>query len=165
MSAGPEGTVPDAPPAAAVRRRVGAFDVALAAGGLLLMVLAGQNAGPAVAALRGEGVQGTFTAQRLDCLQHPGHEQCSWTGTFRSGDGTVTREGIAFYGSDRETFTPGATFPAFDTGRRGHVYGPGGSNEWAFVALLLVAGLALVARPVLRAARTPTAPRRGPSSL
>ncbi|MEV4251248.1 hypothetical protein AB0J63_48660, partial [Streptosporangium canum] len=44
----------------------------------------------------------------------------------------------------------GPTAPAFDTGRRGHVYGPGGSNEWIAVALLLLAGLCLATRPWLR---------------
>ncbi|MEU9890013.1 hypothetical protein [Sphaerisporangium sp. NPDC051011] len=134
-------------------RRIGAFDVALALGGLLLVVLALQNAGPALAALRGQGTQGTFTARRLECVEHPGHEQCSWLGTFRSADGRVVRDGIAFYGSERGTFTPGAASPAFDTGRPGHVYGPGGSNEWTVVAGLLLAGLALVLRPVARLVR------------
>lgn len=138
-------------PASPQARRVGAFDIALAFGGLLLIVLAVRNARPAVAALRGEGVHGTFTAQRLDCVQHPGHEQCSWLGTFRSGDGRVVRPGIAFSGSQRGTFAPGATSPAFDTGRPGHVYGPGGSNEWMVVAALLLAGLGLAGRPLLRA--------------
>lgn len=137
-------------------RRVGAFDVALALGGLLFVLLAVQNAGPAVAALRGDGVQGTFTARRLECVEHPGHEQCSWLGSFRSGDGgRVVREDIAFYGSERATFTPGAVSPAFDTGRLGHVYGPGGSNEWVVIAVLLLAGAVLVARPLLRLCRRP----------
>ncbi len=132
-------------------RRVGMFDIALAVGGLLLILLAAPNTGPALAALRGDGVQGTFTAERLECVQHPGHEQCSWLGTFRSGDSRLVRRGIAFYGSERDTFTAGATSPAFDTGRRGHVYGPGGSNEWVFVALMLLVGLALAVRPLVKA--------------
>ncbi|MEV7969057.1 hypothetical protein AB0O34_24155 [Sphaerisporangium sp. NPDC088356] len=144
-------------PSGTPARRVSAFDIALALGGLLLVLLAVQNAGPAVAALRADGVQGTFTAQRLDCIEHPGHEQCNWVGAFRSGDGKVVREGIAFYGSERGTFTPGAKSPAFDTGRLGHVYGPGGSNEWVVVAALLVVGLGLALRPPLKSLR-----RRGP---
>ncbi|WP_248965347.1 hypothetical protein [Sphaerisporangium perillae] len=135
-------------------RRVGAFEIALALGGLLLILLAAQNAGPVIAAARADGVQGIFTARRLDCVQHPGHEQCSWTGTFRSDDGQDVRQGVGFYGSERGTFTPGAASPAFDTGRRGHVYGPGGSNEWVVVAALMLAGLALVARLVVRAWRS-----------
>ncbi|MEU8265898.1 hypothetical protein AB0B89_01920 [Sphaerisporangium sp. NPDC049002] len=150
-------------------RRVSAFDIALALGGLLLILLAVQNAGPALAALTGDGVRGTFTAQRLDCIEHPGHEQCNWVGTFRSGDGRAVREGIAFYGSERGTFTPGATSPSFDTGRLGHVYGPGGSNEWVVVAALLLVGLGLALRPLLRSRRRgpvrPQAPPRPAGGL
>ncbi|MGV9778139.1 hypothetical protein [Streptosporangium sp. NPDC003464] len=132
-------------------KRLSAFDLVIAAGGLVLVLLAGQNLGPALAALRGEGTWGTFTAQRVECVQHPGHEQCTWLGDFRAGG--EARQGIAFYGADREAFTPGQTVRAFDTGRRGHVYGPGGSNEWIMVVLLLVAGLGLAARPLLRLRR------------
>ncbi|MET8146530.1 hypothetical protein ABZU32_40005 [Sphaerisporangium sp. NPDC005288] len=147
-------------PSVRTARRVSAFEMALALGGLLLMLLAVQNAGAAIAALRGDGIPGTFTARRLDCIQHPGHEQCSWTGTFRSRDGRDVRQDIGFYGSERGTFTAGATSPAFDTGRRGHVYGPGGSNEWVVVAALLLAGLGLVARPLLWLVARLRRPRR-----
>lgn len=150
--------MPPMKPSGTPARRVSVFDIALALGGLLLILLAVQNARPALAALRADGVQGTFTAQRLDCIEHPGHEQCNWVGAFRSGDGKVVREGIAFYGSERSTFTPGATSPAFDTGRLGHVYGPGGSNEWVVVAALLLVGLGLALRPLLRLRRRPPRP-------
>lgn|GEM_PF-3888207 len=121
--------------------------------GLLLMLMAVQNAGPARAAAFAEGVRGVFTAERVECVRHPGHESCSWLGDFRSDDGTVRRDAIALYGSDREMFEPGAVTPAFDTGRRGHVYGPGGSNEWVAVAGLFLLGLTMAAWPVVRAAR------------
>ncbi|MFC4590955.1 hypothetical protein ACFO8L_33000 [Sphaerisporangium corydalis] len=149
-------------PSGTPSRRVSAFDIALALGGLLFIFLSAQNAGPAIAALRADGVQGTFTAQRLDCVEHPGHEQCSWVGDFRSDDAAVVREGIGFYGSERSTFTPGATSPAFDTGRLGHVYGPGGSNEWVIIAALLLVGLALTLRPLLRLRRPPRTPAPPP---
>ncbi|MFI6797488.1 hypothetical protein ACWDOR_14440 [Streptosporangium canum] len=132
-------------------KRPSAFDLVIAVGGLALVLLAAQNLGSALAALRGEGTWGTFTAHRVECVQHPGHEQCTWLGEFRAG-GQVRPE-VAFYGADREAFVPGQTARAFDTGRRGHVYGPGGSNEWIMVALLLVAGLGLAARPVIRLRR------------
>lgn len=131
--------------------RLSAFDLVIAAGGLLLVLLAVQNLGPALAALRGEGVWGTFTAHRVECVEHPGHQQCTWLGEFRSG--RTVREGIGFYGGDRDAFTPGQTVRAFDTGRQGHVYGPGGSNEWIVVVLLMAAGLGLMARPLLRRRR------------
>lgn len=137
--------------------RVSAFDLVITAGGLLLVLLALQNLGPALAALRGEGTWGTFTARRVECVQHPGHEQCTWTGEFRAG--RTLRRDVGFYGGDRGTFTPGQTVRAFDTGRRDHVYGPGGSNEWIVVVLLLAAGLGLVCRPLIR--RRGTASTRG----
>ncbi|MEV8632591.1 hypothetical protein AB0395_13130 [Streptosporangium sp. NPDC051023] len=131
--------------------RLTAFDLVIAAGGLLLVLLAVQNLGPAVAAFRGVGTWGTFTARRVECVEHPGHEQCTWLGEFRGG--RVVRPEVGFYGGDRETFTPGQSVRAFDTGRQGHVYGPGGSNEWIVVVLLLIAGLGLVARPLARLRR------------
>ncbi|GAA4227720.1 hypothetical protein FHR32_000730 [Streptosporangium album] len=129
-------------------KRLGAFDLVIIVGGLMLVLLAATNLGSALAALRGAGTWGTFTAQRVECVQHPGHEQCSWLGEFRSG--RRLRPEITLYGADRETFVPGQVVRAFDTGRRGHVYGPGGSNEWVMIALLLVAGLGLAAWPLLR---------------
>ncbi|MEU6742023.1 hypothetical protein [Streptosporangium sandarakinum] len=134
--------------------RLSAFDLVVAAGGLILLLLAVQNLGPALAAFRGDGAWGTFTARRVECVQHPGHEQCTWLGEFRAG--RTVRPEVAFYGGERGTFTPGQAARAFDTGRRGHVYGPGGSNEWIAVALLMLAGLGLVSRPLWR----PRRPRR-----
>ncbi|GLW10841.1 hypothetical protein Misp01_59690 [Microtetraspora sp. NBRC 13810] len=134
-------------------RRVTFFDVVIMAGGLLMVFLAAQNAGPALAAARGDGTPGTFTATRVECVRHPGHEQCTWFGDYRSADGRVRRDGISFYGADRETFRPGQTARAFDVGRRGHVYGPGGSNEWIVVALLFAGGAWLALRPLLRRPR------------
>ncbi|MEV7011285.1 hypothetical protein [Streptosporangium sp. NPDC051022] len=131
--------------------RLTAFDLVIVAGGLLLVLLAVQNLGPALAAFRGEGTWGTFTARRVECVEHPGHEQCTWLGEFRGG--RVVRPDVGFYGGDRNTFTPGQAVRAFDTGRQGHVYGAGGSNEWIVVVLLLLAGLGLAAWPLLRRRR------------
>ncbi|MFI6510354.1 hypothetical protein ACIBCT_22350 [Streptosporangium sp. NPDC050855] len=126
------------------------------AGGLLLILLAVQNLAPARAAAFADGVPGTFVARELTCVQHPGHEACSWSGDFRSRDGAVRREAVAFYGGDREMFVPGQSVRAYDTGRQGHVYGPGGSNEWVAVAALLLSGCLLVARSIIRALRSPS---------
>ncbi|WP_283136110.1 hypothetical protein [Rhizohabitans arisaemae] len=131
-------------------RRFGAFDAVVSAAGLLLVLLAVPGIAPARAAAFADGLPGVFTAHRVECVRHPGHESCSWLGEFRSDDGAVRRATVAFYGSDRDMFTEGRQTRAFDTGRRGHVYGPGGSREWIAVALLLLAGLLLTARPLLR---------------
>ncbi|GAA3085398.1 hypothetical protein [Streptosporangium carneum] len=142
--------------------RLTVFDLVIAAGGLLLVLLAVQNLGPALAALRGEGTWGTFTARRVECVEHPGHEQCTWLGEFRGG--RTVRPEVGFYGGDRETFVPGQAVRAFDTGRRGHVYGSGGSNEWIMVALLFAAGLGLVAWPPARLRRRAPEPAESPAS-
>ncbi|GII76288.1 hypothetical protein Sru01_12700 [Sphaerisporangium rufum] len=143
------------------RRRSPAFTAALALVGAFLLLLTVPNVGPVLRAARADGTAGEFTARRLYCVQHPGHESCSWTGDFASADGRVRRTGVALYGSDRGTLTAGRTTPAVDVGRRGTVYGPGGSNEWVFTSLLILAGLAVIVlafRPVRR-----TAPPDAPS--
>lgn len=130
--------------------RISPFAAVVLVGGFLLLFLSVPNLGPAFAAMRGDGVWGTFTARTLSCVRHPGHESCSWTGEYRSDDGLVVREQVAMYASDRQSFSPDASSRAFDTGRRGHVYGPGGSNEWIMVSLLLVAGLLMILSPLLK---------------
>ncbi|MET8144107.1 hypothetical protein ABZU32_27695 [Sphaerisporangium sp. NPDC005288] len=141
------------------------FTVALTLVGAFLLYLAVPNIGPVVRAARADGVPGVFTAETLSCIQHPGHESCSWTGEFRSDDGAVQRSEVVLYGADRESLRPGERARAVDTGRAGRVYGPGGSREWVFTALLLLAGLAIVlfpyARPLRRLLRPP-APRAVP---
>ncbi|WP_283133031.1 hypothetical protein [Rhizohabitans arisaemae] len=125
-----------------VKRRGGAFTVVLALLGLLLLYVAVPQLGPAVRAARADGVTGTFTARELACVQHPGHESCTWTGDFVSDDRRAVRAGIELYGSDRDTLAAGAATRAVDTGRAGRVYGPGGSREWVFTVLIVVVGLA-----------------------
>ncbi|WP_238498553.1 hypothetical protein [Streptosporangium sp. KLBMP 9127] len=131
--------------------------VALTLLAAFLLFLAVPSIGTAVRAARADGVAGTFTGQRLDCVQHPGHESCVWTGEFATGDGTVQRTGIEMYGSDRYTHRAGQPAPAVDIGHRSRVYGPGGSNEWVFTAVLILAAVAILVaaygRPLRRALR------------
>ncbi|MBG0823472.1 hypothetical protein HS048_22330 [Planomonospora sp. ID91781] len=145
---------------AGARGRPSAFGVLAALAGVFLLCLAVPGVGPSLRAARADGVPGLFTARELTCVRHPGHESCTWTGEFRSGDGAVRRQGVALYGSDRESLRPGQETAAVDVGRPHRVYGPGGSREWVFTALLLAAGLGLVGHPFLRIrrARRPAAP-------
>ncbi|GIH61737.1 hypothetical protein [Microbispora siamensis] len=146
-------------------RRSPAFTAALTFVAVFLLFLAVPNIGPVVRAARADGVPGTFTARSVTCIRHPGHESCTWTGDFRSADGAIRRTGVALYGADRDMLREGQQTPAVDVGRQSRVYGPGGSMEWVFTALLLLAalGILLVAygppvRNLLRAhtrARTP----------
>jgi hypothetical protein len=115
----------------------------------MLLAIALPNAGPVLRAALAEGTWGTFTASRLACVQHPGHEACTWYGTFASPKGT--RE-VALYGSDRATLTQGRQVPAVDVGRPAQVYTEGGSNEWILTLTLLLAGVALLL-PLLIAVR------------
>ncbi|MEO3867876.1 hypothetical protein ABGB18_03505 [Nonomuraea sp. B12E4] len=117
--------------------------------------------GPALRLARGDGLPGTFTARHLECVQHPGHESCTWIGEFRSRDGAAQRAGVALAGSDRGTHHPGLRTEAMDVGLVGRVYGPAGSSEWIVTALLFLAApalLAFVLPPIARAIR------RGPAS-
>jgi hypothetical protein len=140
------------------RGRSPLFTAALTLLGAFLLYLAIPNIGPAVRAARADGDRGVFTARTVDCIQHPGHESCSWTGEFRSDDGTIHRARVALYGSDRDSLRPGMETEAVDVGRPYQVYGPGGSREWVFTALLFLAGAAVLAfsyaGPLLRLVRT-----------
>ncbi|QNE79640.1 hypothetical protein F0344_34870 (plasmid) [Streptomyces finlayi] len=90
-----------------------------------------------------DGVAGTFTAGRLTCVSHPGHESCAWTGTFRSTDGTVLRQGVAMYGSGRGSLETYRRTAVVDVGNTGRVYSPEGSQEWIFTVLPAGAGAAI----------------------
>ncbi|MFC5827008.1 hypothetical protein [Nonomuraea insulae] len=120
------------------------FTVIIAIVGLVLLFVSVPEVGPAVRAARADGVSGVFTATRLQCVQHPGHESCVWSGDFSSDDGRVQRNDIELYGSDRDLLVAGQSTAAVDTGRPYRVYGPGGSGEWMFITLLILAGLAVL---------------------
>ncbi|MEV7966113.1 hypothetical protein AB0O34_09025 [Sphaerisporangium sp. NPDC088356] len=117
------------------------FTVVLTLVGAFLLYLVVPNVGPTLRAARGDGDPGVFTARSVSCIQHPGHESCSWLGEFRSDDGRIDRAEVALYGSDRDSLSPGMDTKAIDVGRPNLVYGPGGSNEWIFTALVFLAGL------------------------
>ncbi|MBO2453682.1 hypothetical protein J4573_41800 [Actinomadura barringtoniae] len=143
------------PPAARTtgrrRRPPSAFTVVLATlVGLALLAITVPNVGPVMRAARADGPRGTFTAQRVSCVQHPGHEQCTWYGTFQlpasssgPGSGSAVRHDYYLYGANRGTLHTGQQVTAVDVGRKGRVYDPAGSHEWILTGLLLLAGLAL----------------------
>lgn len=126
------------------RRQVSAFHILVILIGTFLLYLVLPNLGPVIQAARaGAGVQGTFTAERLNCVQHPGHTACNWEGGFRSEDGTVTRADVFLYGGS-DGLSKGTSTRARDVGRAGQVYRPAGSHEWIVSALVAVAGVALI---------------------
>jgi hypothetical protein len=135
---------PPAPPTTDRRRRPSTFTVVVATFvGLVLLLITVPNVGPVLRAARADGTRGTFTAQRLSCVQHPGHEQCTWYGTFQV-PGAAQHTDYYLYGAGRGNLRAGEQVTAVDVGRKGRVYDPAGSHEWILTGLLLLVGLALL---------------------
>ncbi|MFE9246332.1 hypothetical protein [Nocardiopsis sp. NPDC006938] len=135
---------------------------------LVLMVLAATLAYVGLAgvaqgmrAARGEGVQGTFTADDLSCVRHPGHTSCVCAGTFAANDGGPARN-VDLHAAGPATCRVGEPVPATDAGASSRVYGPDGSREWLFGAALVAVSLAVPATQALLWARWARGRRRGP---
>lgn len=126
-----------------MRRHISAFNVLLLLLGAFLLYLVIPNTGPVLRAARsGAGVQGTFTAERLACVRHPGHTACNWRGSFRPDGGRPERAGVYLYGGGGG-LRAGERTTARDVGRSGQVYRPAGTHEWVMSGLLGLAGLLL----------------------
>ncbi|XRQ14976.1 hypothetical protein ACN3XK_30075 [Actinomadura welshii] len=113
-------------------------------------------------AARADGTPGAFTAERVECVRHPGHESCTWYGSFAAAGGAEAR-GTSMYGAGRGDLSAGERVPAIDVGRSSRVYPPDGSREWipTGLALLAAAGLCRpLARRVLNRMRRPRRARR-----
>lgn len=102
-------------------------------------------------AARGEGTAGTFVASSLSCVRHPGHESCVCQGTFSPGfpaspdsqEGSQDERGeraVRLHAADRTDCVEGAEIAAVDAGATDRVYGPHGSREWVFSAVLMLVG-------------------------
>lgn len=130
------------------RRRLTWHVLLPAVTGLVLLAFAVPNIAPVIRAARADGVRGTFVAERLSCVQHPGHELCTWYGTFQPGE----RHDVTMYGAGRGALQIGERVPAVDVARPMRVYPPSGSREWIVVAVVLVAGCLLLV-PLARTAR------------
>lgn len=115
-------------------------------------------------AARGEGVPGTFTATSLSCVQHPGHESCTCSGTFRPGTGEADRN-VQLHAAGHDTCREGEPVPAVDAGAANRVYGPDGSREWLFSLALLAGATAVCAGVPLAWARWARARSRRPLHL
>jgi hypothetical protein len=142
------------------RKPSGFVSLLLLLTGCLMLYMSLLNLGNAVRSATADGALGTFTASRLTCVRHPGHETCEWSGTFRPSDGPAELRGVKLYGSGRDTFEPGQKTAALDVGNAGRVYDPSGSNEWIYTALMLIAGHVLLAVVARRHLMPPPRPRR-----
>ncbi|MGW0392208.1 hypothetical protein ACWDYJ_15215 [Streptomyces sp. NPDC003042] len=140
------------------RRPSGFVSLLMLMAAVLMLYVSLPNLGNALRAATADGVAGTFTASRLTCVQHPGHETCEWSGTFRSADGERRRENVALYASGRGSIGMGQSADSVDVGNPGRVYRPGGSHEWIFTFGLLAAGYALLAVVAHRHLMPPRAP-------
>jgi hypothetical protein len=138
-------------------RRPSAFCAVPVLVGAFLLFLVLPHAAAVLRAARPEaGTPGVFTAERLDCVEHPGHSACGWQGGFRSDDGSVVRARTSLYGG-QGALRAGAGIRARDIGRAGRVYRFEGSREWVLNALLAGVGAVLVLgglSPVVRTRRS-----------
>ncbi|MFE1165774.1 hypothetical protein [Nocardiopsis sp. NPDC058789] len=125
------------------RRRISAFDVVLLLVAALIVYMGASNVDRSLRAARADGAPGTFSATRLDCVQHPGHESCNCFGTYAPDSGDPVRSDVYLYGGNRETCQVGGETAAVDVGSATRVYGPDGSNEWIMTAGLILFGLGL----------------------
>ncbi|MFD6949718.1 hypothetical protein A6A08_01325 [Nocardiopsis sp. TSRI0078] len=125
------------------RGQGGAFTVVLVLLAALVVYMGASNIDRSLRAARAEGEPGTFTASRLDCVQHPGHESCTCYGSYAPDAGGAERADVYLYGRDRETCPIGEPTEAIDIGAASRVYGPEGSNEWVMTAGVVLVGLAI----------------------
>jgi hypothetical protein len=133
--------------------RFGAFNAVILVVAALITAMALTGVERSVRAATADGGPGRFTAERVDCTQHPGHESCTCYGEYLPDDGSAPRTDVYLYGRDRETCRIGTSVAAVDIGSRTRVYGPEGSREWLWTAGMALAGLGLGAwsvRPLLR---------------
>ncbi|WP_143832856.1 MULTISPECIES: hypothetical protein [Nocardiopsis] len=122
-------------------RRISAFTVALLLVAALIVYLGASNVDRSLRAARADGVAGTFTGTRLDCVQHPGHESCTCYGVYVPDSGGPERTDVYLYGRDRQSCPVGEPASAVDVGSASRVYGPEGSNEWIMTAAMILVGL------------------------
>lgn len=137
------------------RRPVPAFPLVVILLAALLGYVGFAGLDQSVRAARGEGTPGEFTALVLSCVQHPGHESCTCSGTFQAEDGPE-RE-VYLHAAGHDTCVEGSAVRAVDVGADNRVYGPDGSREWILSVIVLAISSALVIGAgirVFRAVRT-----------
>jgi len=123
--------------------RPGPFDVVVLLLAVFLVYLGSTSVERVARAATADGEPGTFTASRVECVSHLGHESCTCYGTHRPDDGGAERGDVYLHGADRAACVVGAGTASFDVGSATRVYGPEGSREWLFTAAMVLAGTGL----------------------
>jgi hypothetical protein len=92
---------------------------------------------PAWQAKSGDGIVGTFTADREEC----GRRSCSFHGSFTPADGAAGRPDVILY-DEPDSLLVGGTIEAIDSGARKGVFATAGGSSHLLFTGLTVAGLA-----------------------
>lgn len=130
--------------------------------GLVGLVSAGSDLGPAWDAKSGKGTAGSFTAVRVQCSRR----HCTTYGDFTPTSGGSKRTDVILY-DDHDHLGPGERTPALDSGADNGVYSTAGGYSWLVDTLVLVgSALALVVWAAVLAGRLVGRVRsRGPSPV
>jgi hypothetical protein len=108
---------------------------------LFFVFFGGIDSGPAWLAWHGQGRPGWAVAEQRECAK-----TCSWSGTYRSDDGTVVRSDVWIW-DPPENVRIGDRIRVVDTDDRTAVFEASGegarSNWWLSIAFFLAGGLYL----------------------
>lgn len=109
----------------------------LAVVAVVLLALAGPSFPATVSGSLGNGVGGTFFAERKECSK-----TCHLHGTFVSQDGHELFTAYLYGGALGRHHSVGEQIPAVDSGVANQVFPKSGNYEWIVEGLVLAAGVA-----------------------
>ncbi|KAE8764604.1 DUF3592 domain-containing protein [Georgenia thermotolerans] len=113
--------------------------------GLYILVVAISDLPETIAAARGEGVPGTFTAARRDCADNfRAPDTCVWRGRFVSRDQAVILEDAFLAANDPPGQVGDRVTTLYEGQTTGQVYLVDGSTDWLWGVLLLILGVGSV---------------------
>jgi hypothetical protein len=94
---------------------------------IFIIVLSAVDFGTTWPAAHGGGRPGTLVLQSELCRK----SSCTWSGRFRSDDGTITRESVMMRDEVAADARVGDKVRARDTGNRSWVFAEYGSSDWS----------------------------------
>lgn len=113
----------------------------IAALALVVLVLCLRDLPDDLAAARGEGLTGTFTAaEDLGCGRSL-DTGCSWSGSFVSDDGTIRVDDVALWNGPVGAIGETAHVRYINSDASGVVYKPDGDSTWAWNVAVMVASI------------------------